>query len=124
MTDNELKIRIQELLNKGKPAEALELIFNNYRQEHPEARNLPLYQDKVTYKVKTEFSGKSANDLRDAKLLVYAFMTVIGKSAGETAFNLVLLLLHLLHKGHADPISEAIELIKLDKASTNLNIAS
>ena len=123
MKDNELKVRTQSLLYKGQVKEAIELIFNTYQEDHPEAKNIKLYRDKVSYKLDTELPVDGQKD-EQAKLLVYAFMTVIGHSEGETAFNLIMLLLHLLSKGQAGPISEAIELIKLEKASNNLNIAS
>ncbi|KAA9333550.1 hypothetical protein [Adhaeribacter soli] len=124
MTDYELKIRTQELLHQGKIEEALQFIFDSYKEAHPEAKNVSLYRDKVCYKIRNEFSGKSEEEKRNAKLLVYALMTVFGHSEGETAFNLVLLLMHLLHRSQAGPVSEAMELIKLERASNNLNMAS
>jgi hypothetical protein len=123
MKDNELKLRTQNLLQKGQVKEAIELIFNAYQEEHPEAKNIRLFRDKVSYKLQNEMKSEGKKE-DHSKLLVFAFMTVIGHSEGETAFNLIMLLLHLLHKGQATPISEAIELIKLEKASNNLNIAS
>src|SRR5688572_5773371 len=124
MNDAILKLKIQELLNQGKPEEALNFIFNAYLEEHPEAVSLDLSRDKVNFKVQTEFQEKSPENVERSKLLLYGFMTVIGHSEGDTAFNLIMFLLHLLHKGHGESIREAIELIKLERASNNLNVAS
>lgn len=124
MNDNLLKLKTQELLNQGKPEEALNFIFNAYLEEHPEAVSLNVCRDKVNFKLQTEFEDKSAENIEKSKLLLYGFMTVIGHSEGDTAFNLIMFLLHLLQKGHGESIREAIELIKLERASNNLNIAS
>ena len=124
MNDNLLKLKIQELLNEGKPEEALNFIFNAYLEEHPDATSLDACRDKVNFKLQTEFKDKTPESLEQSKLLLYGFMSVIGHSEGDTAFNLILFLLHLLHKGHGDSIREAIEIIKLERASNNLNLAS
>lgn len=124
MNDNLLKLKTQELVNKGKPAEAMNFIFDTYLEEHPEARSLNLFRDKVAFKLNAAFPHKDPQSTELSKLLVYAFTTVIGHSEGDTAFNLVLLLIHLLEKGQHEAIKEAIEIIKLEKASSNLNLAS
>jgi len=124
MNDNLLMLKTQELVNKGEPAEAMNFIFDTYLEEHPEARSLELFREKVSLKINTAFPNKDPELIERSKLLVYAFTTVIGHSEGDTAFNLVLLLMHLLEKGHGESIKEAIELIKLEKASKNLNLAS
>ena len=124
MNDAILKLKIQELLNEGKPEEALNYIFNAYLEEHPEAVSLNLSREKLNFKLQTEFQDKSPDNVERSKLLLYGFMTVIGHNEGDTAFNLIMFLLHLLHKGHGESIREAIELIKLERASNNLNIAS
>ena len=124
MNDNKIKLKTQELLNKGKPAEALSFIFNTYLEEHPDAKNLEVCREKVSYKLDHEFPVNSPEAKEQSKLLLYGFTTVIGQSEGDTAFNLIMLLLHLLRKGHGESIREAIELIKLERASNNLNIAS
>src|SRR5688572_7120435 len=103
MNDNELKLRAQSLLHKGQVKEAIELIFNNYQEEHPEAKNITLFRDKICYKLGTEIMPEGKEDEERAKLMVYAFMTIIGHSEGETAFNLIMLLLHLLNKGQTTP---------------------
>lgn len=124
MNDNILKLKTQELLNQGKPEEALSSIFNAYLEEHPEAVSLNMSREKINFKLHTEFEAKNAENIEKSKLLLYGFMTVIGHSEGDTAFNLITFLLHLLHKGHDESIREAIELIKLERASNNLNLAS
>lgn len=124
MNDNLIKIKTQQLLNEGKPEEALSFIFSAYLEEHPEAQKLDVCREKVTFKLQNEFKEKTPETIEQSKLLLYGFTTVIGHSEGDTAFNLIMLLLHLLHKGHGESIREAIELIKLERASNNLNIAS
>ena len=124
MTENELKTEIQGLLNENKFEEAANYIFNAYQEEHPSAANIPVYRDKVIYKMQTEFADPTPEKIQEAKLLLYGFTTIIGQSEGESAFNIILLLLHLIHKDQAPLIRDAIEIIKLEKASSNLNIAS
>ena len=124
MNANAYKTRIQQLLNENKFAEAVNFIFDTYQQEHPTAGNIPIFRDKVIYKIQTEFPEDTPENRQQIKLLLYGFTSIIGHSEGEAAFNITLLLLHLLHKNQGDSISEAIEIIKLEKASNNLNIAS
>src|SRR6187551_2851698 len=106
MNDAILKLKIQELLNQGKPEEALNFIFDAYLEEHPQAVSLDQSRDKVNFKLHTEFEEKSPENLENSKLLLYGFMSVIGHSEGDTAFNLIIFLLHLLHKGHGESIQE------------------
>jgi len=124
MNANELKTKIQHLLNENKFAEATRYIFDSYQQEHPSAANIPIFRDKVIYKLQTEFPAETPENQQRLKLLLYGFTTIIGHSEGEAAFNIIMLLLHCLHKNMDKDLSEAIELIKLEKASNNLNIAS
>ena len=124
MNTNELKARIQQLLNENKFAEAATFIFDSYQQEHPAAANIPVFRDKVIYKIQTEFPDDTPENRQKIKLLLYGFTTIIGHSEGEAAFNIILMLLHCLHKNMDVSISEAIEIIKLEKASNNLNMAS
>ena len=120
----DLKLRIQQLLNENKFAEAITYVFDSYQEEHPEAGNIPVYRDKVIYKLQTEFADDTPENRQRKKLLLYGFTTIIGHSEGEAAFNIILLLLHMLRKNQDAAISEAIELLKLKKASNNLNCAS
>src|SRR5688572_7491402 len=124
MTENELKTEIQSLLNENKFEEAANYIFNAYQEEHPSASNIPVYRDKVIYKLQTEFADPTPEKIQEAKLLLYGFTSIIGHSEGEAAFNIILLLLHLIHKEQAPLIRDAVEIIKLERASSNLNIAS
>ncbi|HSI91796.1 MAG TPA: hypothetical protein VK927_11815 [Adhaeribacter sp.] len=124
MTDKDLKTQTQALLNQGKTEEAVNFIFNAYLEEHPDAKDILAYRDKVRYKLTNEFKNASPEEQEKSKLLLYGFMTIIGHSEGESAFNIMLLLLHLMRKGQHNSIREAIELIKLEKASSNLNIVS
>ncbi|MBK0404148.1 hypothetical protein I5M27_14225 [Adhaeribacter sp. BT258] len=124
MNANEYKTRIQQLLDENKFTEAATFIFDTYQEEHPTATSIPIYRDKVIYKLQTEFADDTPENRQRIKLLLYGFTTIIGHSEGEAAFNIILLLLHCLHKNQGESISEAIELIKLEKASNNLNIAS
>ncbi len=123
MNDTILKIKTQELLNQGKPDEALDILFNAYLEDHPNAKNLEMCREKVNFKLKNEFQENTGETREQSKLLLYGFMTVIGQTEGDTAFNLILLLLHLVHKGHNESLREAIEIIKLERASNNLNVA-
>jgi hypothetical protein len=121
MTENKLKNETRRLINENKIEEAATHIFDAYLILHPTATNIPLFRDKVVYKLKNELVKATPEKQQELKMILVGLITVIGDSEGETAFNLFLLLLHFLHKGHPTPISEAIALIKLDKASNNLN---
>ncbi|MFC5271524.1 hypothetical protein [Adhaeribacter terreus] len=124
MNANEYKTRIQQLLNENNFSEAINFIFDTYQEEHPTAANIPVYRDKVIYKIQTEFQEDTPENRQRIKLLLYGFTSIIGHSEGEAAFNIILMLLHCLHKNMDESLREAIELIKLEKASNNLNMAS
>lgn len=121
ITEVELRNETRRLINENQLAEAAAHVFDAYLELHPSAANIPLFRDKVIYKLKNELAGSTPEKQKNLKMALVGLITVIGDSEGETAFNIMLLMLHLLKKGHTEAISEAISLIKLDKASTNLN---
>lgn len=121
MHDN-LVNTVQQLLNEGKTDEVVDIIFATYLEKHPSAQNIISYRDRVSYKLQNEFNTLADPDeaKNKAKLLIYGFMSLISDSEGETGYNIVLLLLHLIKRGHHNLIREVIEIIKLERASTTL----
>lgn len=122
MLQEKLVAEIQQLLNDGKTDEVVDRLFETYLLTHPAAQNIKDYRDRVIYKLHQEFSYLPDEEAKaKSKLLINSFMTLISNSEGETGYNIVLLLLHLVHKGHHEQLREIIEVIKLERASRSLS---
>lgn len=124
MAHDKLVESVQQLLNEGQTDEVVDLLFKSYLITHPSAQNIKDYRNRVSYKLKNEFNALPGSEEVKAKskLLFYGFMTLISNSEGETGYNIVLLLLHLIKRGQHDLIREVIEIIKLERASNNLRM--
>ncbi len=123
MAHDKLVDSVQQLLNEGKTDEVVDLLFQTYLVTHPSAQNIKDYRDRVSYKLKNEFSSMADPEAakKKSKLLLYGFMTLISNSEGETGYNIVLLLLHLIKRGQHELIREINEIIKLERASNALH---
>lgn len=124
MAHDKLVESVQQLLNEGKTDDVVDLLFQSYLLTHPSAQNIKDYRDRVSYKLKNEFDSITNPEESKAKskLLFYGFMTLISNSEGETGYNIVLLLLHLIKKGQHELIREFTEIIKLERASNTLRM--
>ena len=116
-----LIVQIQRLLKESKMDEVVELLFSTYLQTHPAAHNIQAFRERVTYKLRNEFDSLPEPEAKaKAELLFFGFMAIVSTSEGETGYNIVLLLLHLMRRGQYDAIREIIQVIKLEKASRQL----
>lgn len=114
---------IQSLLKEGKMDDVVELLFTTYLQIHPAAQNIKEFRERISYKLRNEFASLPEDEAQaKAELLVFGFMAIVSTSEGETGYNIVLLLLHLMRRGHYDAIREIIQVIKLEKASHQLEM--
>jgi hypothetical protein len=113
--------QVQALLDEGRIDEVVDLLFATYLQAHPTAQNILDYRDRVSYKLRHELAYlPDAEAKAEAKLLIYGFMTLVSNSEGETGYNIMLLLLHLMRRNQHAAIREIIEVLKLERASRNL----
>ena len=122
MIQDKILTEIQGLLSEGKIDEVVDRLFATYLFTHPSAQNIKDYRNRVIYKLRNEFSYLPEEDAKaKSKLLIYTFMSLVSNSEGETAYNIVLLLLHLIRKGNHEQIREIVEVIKLERASRTLS---
>ena len=118
MPYEKLIVQVQSFLKEGKTEEVVDLLFTTYLETHPAARNIQDYRDRINYKLQNEFGSLPEQEAKNkAELLIYGFMSIVSNSEGETGFNIVLLLLHLMRRGQYDAIREIIQVLKLEKAS-------
>lgn len=121
MAHEKLLEQVQFHLNRGEMDEAVDVLFASYLETHPTAQNIKTYRDRVSYKLQNEFGNLPETEAKaKSKLLIYGFISIISNSEGETGYNIVLLLLHLMRRGHHEAIREIIEVIKLERASRQL----
>ncbi|GEO02682.1 hypothetical protein AAE02nite_03460 [Adhaeribacter aerolatus] len=118
MAYEKLIVQVQSFLKEGKTDEVVELLFSTYLQTHPEARNIQDFRERISYKLRNELGTLPENEAKEkAELLIFGFMAIVSNSEGETGYNIVLLLLHLMRRGQFDAIREIIQVLKLERAS-------
>jgi hypothetical protein len=121
MPYEKLVFQIQSLLKEGKMDDVVELLFTTYIQIHPAAHTIQDFRDRIRYKLRNEFDSLPESETKaKAELLIFGFMAIVSNSEGETGYNIVLLLLHLMRRGQYDAIREIIQVLKLEKASRHL----
>ena len=118
MPYEKLIAQVQSFLKEGKIDEVVELLFTAYLQTHPEARNIQNFRERISYKLRNEFGSLPEKDAKEkAELLILGFMAIVSNNEGETGYNVVLVLLHLMRRGQYDAIREIIQVLKLERAS-------
>ena len=121
MAYEKLILQIQSLLKEGKTDDVVELLFSTYLQTHPAAQNIQNFRERISCKLRNEFDHLPESEAKaKAELLIFGFMAIVSNSEGETGYNIVLLLLHLMRRGQYDAIREIIQVLKLEKASRQL----